>query len=167
MLMNNDEYFKILEDIKARIKAAQYKAVLGANREQIILYWNIGKIIIENTKYGAKFIDNLARDIKSEFPNAKGYSIRNLKYMRKFAEFVNDEAKVQTVSALLSWSHNTHLFDKTRTFDEYLWYSVQTIENGWSLSSLEYHVSTKTFERQGLTEKSTNYNKTSRQIKAR
>jgi predicted nuclease of restriction endonuclease-like (RecB) superfamily len=79
--------------------------------------------------------------------------------MRKFAEFVNDEGKVQTLSALLSWSHNTYLFDKTRTLDEYLWYAAQTIENGWSLSSLEYHVDTKTYERQKLAVKTTNYDK--------
>lgn len=158
MLINNENYFQVLESIKTRIQEAQYRAVLGANREQIGLYWHIGKVIIENTKYGAKFIDNLARDIKLEFPNAKGYSIRNLKYMRKFAEFVSDEEKVQTVSALLTWSHNRHLFDKTTTFDEYFWYATQAIENGWSLSSLEYYVSTKTYQRQALGEKSTNYN---------
>ena len=107
MLINNSDYFVILDDIKTKIKKAQYKAVLGANKELVELYWNIGKIIISNTKYGAKFIENLARDIKQDFPNIKGYSVRNLKYMRKFAEFVIDEGKVQTVSALLSWSHNT------------------------------------------------------------
>ena len=133
MLMNSENYFQALENIKAQIKEAQYKAILGANREQICLFWNIGNIIIANTKYGAKFIENLARDIKAEFPHLKGFSIRNLKYMRKFAEFVDDEVKVQTVSALLSWSHNSHLLDKARSLDEYLWYATQTIENGWSL----------------------------------
>ena len=91
MLINNSVYFEILEDIKAQIQNAQYRAVLGINREQIILYWNIGKIIIANSEWGNRFIDNLARDIKLEFPNAKGYSVRNLKYMRKFAEFVMDD----------------------------------------------------------------------------
>jgi predicted nuclease of restriction endonuclease-like (RecB) superfamily len=157
MLINNAEYFAVLDDIKARIKTAQYKAVLGANKELMELYWNIGKIIIANTRYGAKFIENLARDIKSDFPKIKGYSARNLKYMRKFAEFVDDEEKVQTVSALLSWSHNTLLFDKTKTIGEYLWYARQTIENGWSLSSLEYHVGAKTYIRQELAEKASNY----------
>jgi predicted nuclease of restriction endonuclease-like (RecB) superfamily len=159
MLINNDEYFAVVNDIKTRIKSAQYKAVLGANKELIELYWNIGRIIISNTKYGAKFVENLARDIKLAFPNVKGYSVRNLKYMRKFAEIVSDEAKVQTVSALLSWSHNTLLFDKTKTLDEYLWYGEQTIKNGWSLSSLEYHVGTKTYQRQEIAEKASNYNK--------
>ena len=159
MLINNSDYFVILDDIKTKIKKAQYKAVLGANKELVELYWNIGKIIISNTKYGAKFIENLARDIKQDFPNIKGYSVRNLKYMRKFAEFVSDEGKVQTVSALLSWSHNTLLFDKTKTLDEYLWYAGQTIENGWSLSSLEYHIDSKTYIRQELTDKTSNYKK--------
>ena len=159
MLINNSDYFVILDDIKTKIKTVQYKAFLSANKELIELYWNIGKIIISNTKYGTKFIENLARDIKQDFPNIKGYSARNLKYMRKFAEFVNDEEKVQTVSALLSWSHNTLLFDKTKTLDEYLWYAGQTIENGWSLSSLEYHIDAKTYIRQELAEKASNYKK--------
>jgi len=77
--------------------------------------------------------------------------------MRKFAEFVTDEEILQTVSAILSWSHNTHLFDKTNTIEEYLWHATQTIENGWSLSSLEYHTETKTYERQALADKTTNY----------
>lgn len=122
-----------------------------------MLYWNLGRVIIDNTRYGAKFIETLARDIKSEFPNAKGYSVRNLKYMRKFAGFVVDEEKVRTLSAQLTWSHNICFFDKTNTLDEYLWYAVQTIENGWSLSSLEYFVATKTYRRQAIAEKATNY----------
>ena len=110
MLMNSNEYFDVFEDIKARIRTAQYKAMLGANREQIILYWNIGKVIIANSQWGNKFIDNLARDIRMAFPKAKGYSVRNLKYMRKFADFIDDFEIVQRVSALFSWSHNTTLF---------------------------------------------------------
>ena len=157
MLINDKEYFSVLEEIKARIKTAQHKAVLGANRELINLNWNIGRIIIANTKYGAKFTENLAIDIKQAFPNVTGYSARNLKYMRKFAEVVNDEEKVQTVSALLSWSHNTHLLDKTISYSEYLWYAEQAIENGWSLSSLEYHTETKTYQRQAIVEKTSNY----------
>jgi len=157
MLINNEFYFEILENVKAKIHKAQYRAVLGANQEQIILYWNIGKVIIENSKWGNKFIDNLARDIKLEFPNAKGYSVRNLKYMRKFAEFIADEEIVPTLSAQLSWSHNRHLLDKAKTFDEYVWYAQQTIESGWSLSSLEYHTDTKTYQRQAIADKAENY----------
>jgi predicted nuclease of restriction endonuclease-like (RecB) superfamily len=157
VLINSNDYFETLENIKTAIREAQYSAVLGANREQITLYWNIGKVIIANTKYGTKFIENLSRDIKLDFPKAKGYSVRNLKYMRKFANFITDEAKVQTVSALLSWSHNTYLFDKTKSLDEYFWYANQTLENGWTLSSLEHHVERKTYARQEIAEKASNY----------
>ena len=113
MLINNSEYFEVLDKIKSSIKEAQYKAVLGANFEQIMLNWNIGKVIIENSKWGNKFIDNLARDIKLGFPNTKGYSVRNLKYMRKFAEFVSDIEIVQTLSAQLTWST---FFSTTQNF---------------------------------------------------
>jgi Uncharacterized conserved protein len=159
MLINDSAYMDTLADIKTAIREAQYRAVLGANREQILLYWKIGKVILENIEYGSRFIDNLASDIRLDFPNIKGFSARNLRYMKKFAEFVLDEEKVQTVSAMLTWSHNTHLFDKTKTLDEYLWYAAQTVKNGWSLSSLEYHIDTKNYQRQVLGEKATNYQK--------
>jgi predicted nuclease of restriction endonuclease-like (RecB) superfamily len=106
MLINNSEYFEIVESIKQRIKEAQYRAVLGVNQEQIILFWNIGKTISANVKYGNKFVENLARDIKSDFPTAKGYSVRNLNYMKKFAEIITDEQILQSVAAKLSWTHN-------------------------------------------------------------
>ena len=134
MLINDRDYLHLLENVKAQIVNARHRAVLGMNREQILLFWNIGKLIIENSRYGNGFIENLARDIRLDFPDARGYSVRNLRYMKKFAEFVPVKEKVQTVSALLTWSHNKYLFDKTETLDEYFWYAAQTIENGWSLS---------------------------------
>jgi len=157
MPVNNGEYFELLNAIKDKIRAAQYKAMLGVNREEIILYWSIGRVIIENSKHGNGFIEKLAHDIKLDFPNAKGYSKRNLHYMKQFATLVQDEEIVQTLSAILTWSHNKYLFDKTNTLDEYLWYVSQTIENGWSLSSLEYHVGSNTYHRQALSTKTTNY----------
>lgn len=93
MLINNKEYFPILEEIKVCIKIIQYKTMLDVNCELINLNWNIERIIIANTKYSAKFVKNLSKYIKQEFPNLKGYSSRNLKYMRKFAKIVNDEQK--------------------------------------------------------------------------
>ena len=157
MLINTNDYFQALENIRSQIQGAQYRAVLGANREQILLFWNIGIIIIENSKYGNGFVENLARDIKLDFPSASGYSVRNLRYMKKFAAFVTDKEKVQTVSAVLSWSHNKYLLDKTKSLEEYLWYATQTIENGWTMSSLEYHVETRTYERQAIADKASNY----------
>ena len=85
MLMNNNEYLDLVQTIKQEIQQAQYKATLSVNKELIMLYYNIGKIINEHKSWGNKFIENLAADIKLSFPNAKGYSVRNLKYMSKFA----------------------------------------------------------------------------------
>ena len=160
MLINNNEYFEIVENIKSQIHAAQYKAVLGANREQIILYWNIGKVIIENIKWGNKFIDNLARDIKLEFPDSTGYSVRNLKYMRKFAEIFNDDKIVPTLMAQLTWSHNRLLMDKIKEKSIMIWYADKTIENGWSKSILWDQIDLKIYERQAIAEKATNFSKT-------
>jgi len=160
MLMNNKEYFDVLADIKKRIKATQYKAVLGVNRELIFLYWNIGNVIIENSVWGNKFIDNLARDIKLEFPNAKGYSVRNLKYMRKFAELFPEAEIVQAALAQLTWYHLQLLMDKVSDKAMYLWYADKALENGWSRNVLMHQVSIKLFERQAIADKATNFERT-------
>jgi len=92
MLINNSEYLSVVNDIKTRIRAAQRRVLLSANSELFLLYWNIGRAINNHSVWGNKFVENLARDIKLDFPKAKGYSVRNLKYMAKFAKaFPEDE----------------------------------------------------------------------------
>ena len=157
MLINNDDYFQVLENIKAQIQNAQYRAVLGVNREQICLFWNIGRVIIENSRYGSGFIENLASDIRLEFPNAKGYSVRNLRYMRRFAEMFDNIENLQASLADLTWYHNQALMDKTKTTEEYLWYAAKTLENGWSRNILVHQIEYKLYERQALAEKATNF----------
>jgi predicted nuclease of restriction endonuclease-like (RecB) superfamily len=158
MLMNTDGYFEALEGIKAQIKDAQYRAVLGVNREQIQLYWDIGKVIIDNSAYGKGFVENLARDIKLEFPEAKGYSVRNLRYMRKFAELFDDIVNLQVPLADLTWYHLQSLMDKAGGNKQaYLWYAGQALENGWSRNVLLHHIETKQYERQALPDKVSNY----------
>ncbi|MCL2845959.1 MAG: DUF1016 N-terminal domain-containing protein [Chitinivibrionia bacterium] len=102
MLINNTEYLQILSDIRLKIKTAQHKAVLAANCELVILYWNIGTTINLHSSWGNKFIDNLARDIKNEFPDTTGYSVRNLKYMAKFANLFPDFEFVQAALAQIT-----------------------------------------------------------------
>lgn len=132
MLMNNNEYLDLVQTIKQEIQQAQYKATLSVNKELIMLYYNIGKIINEHKSWGNKFIENLAADIKLSFPNAKGYSVRNLKYMSKFASTYPDEQFVQTVSAQIPWSHNVAILDKVKGEKQREWYIRKTAENGWS-----------------------------------
>jgi predicted nuclease of restriction endonuclease-like (RecB) superfamily len=160
MLINNAEYFDLLEKIKGQIRTAQYRAVLGVNREEVLLYWNIGKVIIENSKYGSGFIENLARDIKTDFPGAKGYSVRNLRYMKKFAEMFDGLENLQAPLADLTWYHHQALMDKTSGTERYLWYAAKTVENGWSRNILVHQIETKLFERQALPDKATNFERT-------
>jgi len=112
-----NEYKDLLKNIKEQIQSAQFRAMSAVNRELICLYWNIGKQILENQEHegwGSKFIDNLAADIKADFPDITGFSVRNLKYMRKFAQEYPSFEFVQTVSAQITWSHNIALIDKIK-----------------------------------------------------
>lgn len=138
MLMNGNEYLSIIDSIKKEIKSAQYKAALSVNRELIMLYYNIGKIINEHKSWGNKFIDNLAADIKLEFPNVKGYSVRNLKYMAKFAETYPDEQFVQTVSAQIPWGQNIVILDKVADDAIRRWYSLKDMSKPIGVS--EYKI---------------------------
>lgn len=122
MLINNNEYLDIVETIKLEIKSAQYKAAVSVNRELIMLYYNIGKIINEHKTWGNKFIENLAADIRISFPGTKGYSIRNLKYMAKFAAEYPDEQFVQTVSAQIPWFHNIAILEKIKDSERRICY---------------------------------------------
>ena len=90
MLMNTAEYLSIIENIKSEIRDAQYRVAVHANADMLLLYHDIGCVINAHKSWGNKFIDNLATDIRIAFPKSKGYSVRNLKYMAKFAEIYPD-----------------------------------------------------------------------------
>jgi predicted nuclease of restriction endonuclease-like (RecB) superfamily len=157
MLINNSEYFSILEEIKSQIRTAQYRAVVGANRELLTLYWNIGNIILENKRWGNKFVENLSRDIKADFPNVTGYSVRNLKYMQKFASTYNDLEFVQSVTAQIPWTHNKSILDKVKDRGQMEWYILKTAENNWSVGVLEHQLESHLYQRQISASKTTNY----------
>ena len=157
MLMNDNKYLSIIENIKSKIGNAQFKAAVSVNRELVMLYYNIGLIINENKSWGNKFIENLARDIKLAFPNSTGYSVRNLKYMAKFAEEYPNSEFVQTVSAQIPWSHNCLIMDKIKDTDIRVWYINKTIENGWSHSVLTHQIESSLYERQAIAEKISNF----------
>ncbi len=157
MLFNSGEYMEIIQTIKSEILSAQYKSALSANKELILLYYSIGCMINEHKTWGNKFIENLAMDIHLEFPNAKGYSVRNLKYMSKFAEVYPDIEFVQTVSAQIPWSHNVAILDKVRDKGQREWYIRKTAENGWSKNVLVHQIESGLYERQALANKVTNF----------
>ena len=101
-------YKALLADLKRRIQEAQVRAGLAVNRELVLLYWSIGREILvrqEREGWGAKVIDSLARDLHQSFPEMKGLSPRNLKYMRALAEAWPEEEIVQAPLAQLTWFH--------------------------------------------------------------
>ena len=157
VLMNTSDYFSIIENIKQEIKAAQYRAAIHANADMLLLYHDIGCVINEHKSWGNKFIDNLAIDIKIAFPESKGYSVRNLKYMAKFAETYPDQEFVQQVVAQIPWGHNIVLMDKVSDTDERNWYIKKSAENGWSRNVLVHQIESNLYQRQVLTDKVTNF----------
>jgi predicted nuclease of restriction endonuclease-like (RecB) superfamily len=145
-------YAAWLADLKARIHTAQQRAALAVNRELVLLYWQIGRDILERQErqgWGAKVIERLAHDLRIAFPDMKGFSPRNLKYMRAFAEAWPDNEFVQGVLAQLPWYHQLALLDKLRTADERRWYAAKAIENNWSRNVLVIQIETGLRERSG------------------
>ena len=126
LLLNSNEYLSTIEQIKKEIKLAQYRAAVCVNTELILLYHNIGRIINEHKEWGNRFIENLAADIRMELPESTGYSVRNLKYMAKFAKLFPDLEIVQAVLAQITWYHNITLLDKVKDPDMLIWYAEQT-----------------------------------------
>ncbi len=154
------DYSKILLAIKSEIRVGQHRAILAVNKELILLYWNIGRIIINHQRqegWGSKVIDRLAKDISSEFPDLKGFSARNLKYMRTMAEEYIDEEFVQQVVAQIPWSHNLIILERVKSLEERRWYIEKTIENGWSRNVLAMQIETNLYARQVLADKLTNF----------
>ncbi len=157
--MNRDDtalpmsaYTVLLEDLKTRIASAQVRAALAVNRELVLLYWQIGRSILlqqHQQGWGAKVIDRLARDLRHAFPDIKGFSPRNLKYMRAFAAAWPDEAIVQQLAAQLPWFHNCVLLDKIAEPSVRAWYAQHAVEHGWSRNVLVHQIESNLYRRRG------------------
>ncbi len=154
------EYKQILENIKQEVLKSQYRAMQTVNKELIFMYWHIGKIIVDNSKWGNKFINNLSIDLKIQFPDIQGFSVRNLKYMKKIAVEYPNFGFVQEVLAQITWYHNVILMDKVKDIEERKWYISQTIKNGWSTNVLKNQIKNKLYERQAIADKITNFENT-------
>ncbi|MBT9313241.1 PDDEXK nuclease domain-containing protein [Leptothoe kymatousa] len=137
--LSPDNYRQFLQSLKERIQSAQVKAALAVNQELILLYWQIGRDILDRQQregWGTKVIDRLAKDLKRDFPDMTGFSARNLKYMRAFADANPDAQLVQQVFSQIPWGHNVRLLDALKDPQERQWYARQTIEHGWSRNVL-------------------------------
>jgi len=143
-------YADWLAELKSRIHSAQQRATLAVNRELVLLYWQIGRDILvrqADQGWGAKVIDRLAHDLRNAFPKMKGFSPRNLKYMRAVAEAWPEPEFVQQVAAQLPWFHLCTLIDKLATREERDWYLAKAVEHNWSRNVLVMQIETRLRER--------------------
>lgn len=141
-----------LAELKTRIHQAQQRATLSVNQELLLLYWQIGRDILERQAtqgWGAKVIEQLAHDLRKHFPEMKGFSARNLKYMRAFADAWPDNEFVQQPVAQLPWGHNLVLLTKLKDTQERLFYAQKAVENNWSRNVLVMQIESRLQERQG------------------
>lgn len=155
------EYSTWLQSLKDQIRAARVKASLAVNSELVRLYWRIGHEILErraSQQWGSKVLDQLAKDLKSEFPDMKGFSQSNLKYMARFAEAWPDGVIGQQLADQLPWFHNCVLIEKLKDRPTREWYIKKTIENGWSRSVLEMQIESQAHLRVGAAQ--TNFSAT-------
>lgn len=159
-LIDSTSYAHVFERLKLDIREAQLRAALSVTRELTLLYWRTGKVLVEKVSqegWGAKTLERLARDLKAEFPDISGFSVRNLQYMRKFAVSYERE-NYAAAAAQIPWGHNMLILDKIEDQEARLWYVQQTIENGWSRSVLELWIESDLYGRQGRA--ITNFNQT-------
>ncbi|KVM05684.1 hypothetical protein WL05_08535 [Burkholderia ubonensis] len=147
-----DDYRSWLTDLKQRVEHARQRAAASANRELVMLYWQIGRDILERQQrrgWGAKVIDQLARDLKDAFPDMRGFSPRNLKYMRALAQAWPAPEFVQQPAAQLPWFHLCTLLDKVKDPADRDWYAGKSLEHGWSRNVLAMQIDTQAHTRAG------------------
>lgn len=145
-------YANWLGELKNRIHGARQRAALAVNRELVLLYWQIGRDILlrqAEQGWGAKIIERLAHDLRTAFPEMKGFSRANLMYMRSFADAWPDQAIVQQAVGQLPWGHNLVLLAKLKQPEQRLTYAQRAVEHGWSRATLEIHIESRLLEREG------------------
>jgi predicted nuclease of restriction endonuclease-like (RecB) superfamily len=148
------DYVDTLADIKQRISAQRLRVVTAANAAMVELYWEIGRTILDRQNHagwGAKIIDRLSADLRAAYPDMRGFSPRNLKYMRAFAAAWSDPAIVQRVVAQLPWGHNVTLLDRLGDLETRAWYARRALEQGWSRDILMLQIENRAHERHGKT----------------
>ncbi len=149
--IDSQSYAKLFEQLKIDIRQTQLRAALSVTKELILLYWRIGRMLsekISNEGWGSKTMERLARDLKENFPDVTGFSLRNLKYMRQFAESFPD-SNWAAAAARLPWGHNMLLLDRVDDSAKRLWYVQQSINGGWSRSELETWIESNLYGRKG------------------
>ena len=158
--IEKSEFLRILVDIKRRIHETQIEVFQNANMSLLRLYYDIGEKLVDNAKWGNGFVERLSAELKRTCPNVKGFSVRNLKSMKKYYSICSQNEKVQTASARIPWSHNMLILDKVKDNGERIWYMNETFINGWSYDVLGFQIKSNAYKRQEANRKLNNFNGT-------
>ena len=175
-ITSDSEYRKLLSELKEKVRSSQLKAAIKVNYELLDLYWSLGEDIVKNQEqhsWGDAFIKSLAKDLQKEFPDMKGFSETNIKYIRRWYLFymngLQDVAKIETTNGnskglqpvaqfdervislvkQIPWGHNQRIINKCKTIDEAIYYVNKTIENGWSRNVLVHQIESGLYSREG------------------
>ena len=164
ILKSDIEYKQWLTDLKFRIRNSQIKAALKVNAELINLYWELGKEIVskqEQSQWGDGLIKQLSSDLQQEFPNMKGFSISNIKYIKQWYLFYYKDIttgqqvvgqlenifNIQELVSQIPWGHNLRIIAQCKSTEEAMFYIHKTIEYSWSRSILDQHIKQQDYQR--------------------
>ena len=143
-------YADLLSAIKQQIRLRQYQALRAVNRELVTLYWDVGESISrkqEEHGWGKAVVENLARDLQSEFPGRNGFSARNLWNMRDFYRVYAEKPKLQPLVAEISWAKNLTIFSRCKNDLEREFYLRATARFGWTKDVLQHQIDNKSYDK--------------------
>jgi predicted nuclease of restriction endonuclease-like (RecB) superfamily len=152
MNLTNIEYKSFIQEIKSTIQTAQMKASIKVNEELLRLYWQIAQMIVAKQKeasWGDGLIEQISTDLKTEFPNMKGFSITSIKYMRQWYLFFAKSPQVVDEIFQIPWGHNREIITKLKNHQEALFYVQKTIQHGWSRAVLVHQIESQLYHREG------------------
>ena len=145
-----DDYTALLSEVRERVRSAQYEALQSVNRELVALYWDIGRMIVSrqvNASHGASIAEQLASDLRREFPGMNGFSRRNVFYMREFYLAHCDSPKVQPLVAQIGWTHNLIILQRCKDPLEREFYLRMTKKFGWTKNVLIHQIENQSYEK--------------------
>ena len=161
-MTSDKDYVEWLAELKSRYKQSQVKAAVRVNSTLLEYYWSLGRDIVRQeaeSRWGSGFFNQLSLDMKAMFPNETGFSVTNLKYMKRWYVFytedvtirqrVVDEIEMPSQFGLIPWGQHIDIFTRCESKKRALFYIEKSIENGWSRPQLNSQIDNNLFERQG------------------
>jgi predicted nuclease of restriction endonuclease-like (RecB) superfamily len=144
------DYPRLLTEIKERIRSAQYEALKAVNKELVGLYWDIGRMIVERQDvegWGKAVVEQLAADLRTEFPGVGGFSSSNLWRMKAFFEAYTGREKLAPLVREIGWSHNLAILERCKDPLEREFYLRMTRKFGWSKNVLIHQIDNQSYEK--------------------